>query len=124
MFEEDVVADGEELVGDVCNCRAKQHRKEDATKVNKTAISEDSAVCMEDAEGDCVRDKQDAKVIEYVPEVTCNLVATVKEVVCKIAAEDDDGIVDEQDAPIGQCTPAEIPIEEARYRFHINNGSY
>jgi hypothetical protein len=113
VFQEDVVLVGEELIADVCDSGAENHCEEQASEVYKTAVSEDSAVGMEDAEGDGVGDEQYAEVSEDGPEVDCDFVSAFEEVVCKVAAEDDDEVVYEQDAPVGQCVTAEVPIRYA-----------
>ena len=46
----------------------------------------------------------------YYKEVGCDFVSSFEEVVCKVAAEDDDEVVYEQDAPVGQCVTAEVPV--------------
>jgi len=110
MFQEDVVLIGEELIADVCDSGAEKHCEEQASEVYKTAVSEDAAVGMEDAEGDGVGYEQYAEVLEDGPEVDCDFVAAFEEVVCEVAAEDDDEVIYEQDAPVGQCVTAEVPV--------------
>ena len=73
---------------------------------------------MEYPEGDGERDKQDAKIPEDVPEVLCDLVPSIKEIVSEIAAEDDDEIVYNQDTPVGQGVAGEITIDETRNAIH------
>ena len=114
MFQEDVVLYGNQQVGDVGEEGANQHGKADACKVNEAAVAEDAAVGVAKAEGHCIGDEQDAEVVEDGPEMPCDLFASVEEVVGEITAENDDGIVDEQDAPIGERVPAKVPIDDFR----------
>ena len=117
-MQEDIVLEGEYLIADEGNCGAKYHGKGNAAKIHEAAVAEYAAVCVEYPEGDGERDKQDAKIPEDGPEVLCDLVPSIKEIVSEIAAEDDDEIVYNQDTPVGQGVAGEIPIDETRNDIH------
>ena len=77
---------------------------------HETAVAEEAAIGVEDAEGDGVGNEQQAHIPHDVPEMVCYLLSSVEEVVGKISTEYDCEVIDEQDAPIGKCAASEIPI--------------
>ena len=113
MLQEDVVLLREQLVSCEGQCRAEQHGKRQTAEIDEAAVAEDAAVGVEHTEGNGEGDEHDAQVPQDGPEVTCHLLAAVEEIVGEVAAEDDGEVVEYEDAPIGQGTAGEVPVDES-----------
>ena len=114
MLQEDVLLNRNQHVADIRNGGTQHHGKADAGKVNEAAVAEYAAVGVANAEGNRIGNEHNAEIQEDGPEMPCDLFASVEEIVGEITAENDDGIVDEQDAPIGERVPAKVPIDDFR----------
>jgi hypothetical protein len=58
VSQEDVRPDWEEFVCDKCNYGTQQHSKSQAAEIHETAVTEDSAIGVEDAESDSIGNEQ------------------------------------------------------------------